>query len=161
MIRKGRPEDLDRLDQIARAVAMDLHAHGIDQWSAVYPNRDHFLHDWQSDGLYVLVSGKTVLGSVSVLPENDPVYRSIPWKRERSMVIHRMMVDPSRIGKGYGDELMTFAVDLCRKSGCESIKVDTHPDNYRMKGLLRKYGFLPGGYLAEINRDAFELVFGE
>jgi len=161
MIRKGCTEDLEGLNKIARAVAEDLHAHGIDQWSAVYPNRDHFGADLEKGGLYVLLADGILAGSVSILPENDPVYQTIPWKKTRSMVIHRMMVDPSRMGKGLGQALMAFAVAKCRESGVESIKVDTHPDNYRMKGLLQKFGFIPGGYLAAIHRDAFELVFGE
>jgi RimJ/RimL family protein N-acetyltransferase len=45
-----------------------------------------------------------------------------------------------------------------RETGLGSIKIDTHPDNYKMKAFLHKQGFVPIGYLAIIHRDAYELV---
>jgi len=161
MIRKATENDPITLDQLARKVADNLHRIGIDQWSGVYPNQANFQSDLQKGGLFVYVKGDHIVASISILEALDEVYLSIPWKKSHSAAIHRLMVDPNHMHEGIGTELMRFAIDHIKASGYESIKVDTHPDNFRMKSLLIRFGFVPSGYLVPINRDAFELVFEE
>jgi ribosomal protein S18 acetylase RimI-like enzyme len=161
MIRKGNEFDLTQLEKMARRVANDLHSLGIDQWSDTYPGIENFRSDLTSGSLYVLIENELLVGSITIRFDVDALYDVLTWKKSRSAVIHRLMVEPKRMREGFGAKLMEFAIDLIRKAGCESIKVDTHPDNFRMKNLLRRFGFLPTGYLASIHRDAFELVLEE
>jgi ribosomal protein S18 acetylase RimI-like enzyme len=49
-----------------------------------------------------------------------------------------------------------FAEELTKKNGLTSIKVDTHKENYKMNGFLKKFGYVEMGYLPSINRIAFE-----
>ncbi|MDD3842050.1 MAG: GNAT family N-acetyltransferase [Candidatus Izemoplasmatales bacterium] len=159
MIRKANNDDLDILDKMARMVADNLHRHGIDQWSNIYPTRQHFANDLKKNGLYICEIAGNIVGSISLLDIDDETYQTITWRCTHSQVIHRMMVDPGYLGKGIGTVLIQFAIDLISKNGYDSIKVDTHPDNIRMKKILLAFGFKESGYLTAINRDAFELVF--
>jgi ribosomal protein S18 acetylase RimI-like enzyme len=159
MIRKAQTEDLVLLEKMARKVAENLHQLGIDQWSATYPSLSNFRSDLEKGGLYVAVCDGIVVGSLSILEDTDEVYQSILWQKYNSKVIHRVMVDPQSMRGGIGTELMQFSIDFIRKQGYESIKIDTHPDNYRMIAFLQKFGFVQGGYLSAIHRIAFELVF--
>jgi len=157
MIRTGDVKDVLILDAIARRVADELHGSGIDQWSATYPGVREFAADILRSGLFVSEEGRRIIGSISVLPENDPAYATVTWVGKKAFVVHRLMVDPDARCKGVGSALLTYAIRLAAEAGMDSVKVDTHPDNQRMRRLLMKHGFVPRGYLPLINRDAYEL----
>lgn len=107
---------------------------------------------------YIYKKEKQILGSISVLPENDPPYKELTWAKEHSMVIHRLIVDPAVQKQGIGKALFAYAISYAKKKGVQSLKVDTHPDNYRMQALIKKMGFIEVGYLVSIHRLAYELV---
>ncbi|MDD3864823.1 MAG: GNAT family N-acetyltransferase [Candidatus Izemoplasmatales bacterium] len=161
MIRKAQKKDIDGLENMAKLVTNDLHQRGIDQWSNIYPTRHHFESDLEKNGLYVYETNGNVIGSISILDVDDDSYQTIAWCCSHSQVIHRMMVDPHHLGEGVGSGLLRHAIDLIFQKGFDSIKVDTHPDNVRMKKILLAFGFQTRGYLVAINRDAFELVLNK
>ncbi|MFH0993251.1 MAG: GNAT family N-acetyltransferase [bacterium] len=152
----GDPNDIIILDGIARRVANELHAIGVDQWSATYPSIREFTADIARSGLYIDEEAGRIVGSISVLPENDPAYAAVVWKGRKAFVVHRLMVDPDARLQGTGSALLEFAIGLAMDAGMDAVKVDTHPDNQRMRRLLVKHGFIPRGYLPSINRDAYE-----
>ncbi|HAQ57221.1 MAG TPA: hypothetical protein DCR44_07510 [Acholeplasmatales bacterium] len=157
MIRTGNLSDVLALDAIARRVADELHASGVDQWSATYPGVKEFTQDVRRGALYVDEEDGVVAGSMSLLPENDPAYGAVPWVGHHALVMHRVMVDPSYRRRGIGNTLFAFAIALSRKAGADSLKVDTHPDNLRMRKLIEKYGFIHRGHLPLIYREGYEL----
>ncbi|MDD3478160.1 MAG: GNAT family N-acetyltransferase [Candidatus Izemoplasmatales bacterium] len=158
MITKAQPNDLEAIAAIARRVVVDLHASGIDQWSDIYPLQEHFQKDMDRDGLFVYKDGNRILGSISILPQNDPFYKDITWLKESSLVVHRLMVDPIAMKHGIGSALLQYAIDLATSRNYESIKVDTHPDNFRMQGLLLRHGFVKLEMIERMYRIGFELV---
>lgn len=160
-IREATEPDLDTIVVLARKVAQDLHEHGIDQWSDHYPAREHFQSDLEKQGLYVCMDGDTLIGSVTIIPENDPFYREISWQRKRSYVLHRLMVLPGRMRQGVGRRLFLWAILVAKKAGQASLKVDTHPDNYRMQALIKSLGFTEQGYIKGMHRIGYELVLDE
>lgn len=161
MIRQAVWYDLVVLDQIARRVANDLHEHGIDQWSDTYPGIKNFQADLENNQLFVFEEMGNVLGSITIKNTSDEVYREVTWIHAKPSVIHRLMIEPKEMRRGIGSQLIKFALERSKIAGFDSIRVDTHPDNYRMKALLTGFGFVPRGYLPSINRDAYELALGE
>ena len=157
-IEKATEKQLKYIVAIATKTRMHMLGIELKQWTGDYPNFDIFRNDIKRDGLFVLLDGDTIIASISVLPENDEAYKEIEWIKQHSMVIHRVIVNPIVQKQGIGMKLFDFAINLARKNGYESIKVDTHPDNYRMQGLIKKMHFKEIGYLSSINRLAYELV---
>ncbi|MBN2540501.1 MAG: GNAT family N-acetyltransferase [Bacilli bacterium] len=158
MIEKAKESDLTRIVEIAVTARTKMLREGLFQWPGDYPNRVNFLSDLNQNALYIYKEDNTVLGSISLLEDKEVAYREITWKKESSLVIHRIIVDPMTQGKGIGMKLFEFSIDLARKLGYDSVKVDTHPDNLKMQGLIKKAGFIPVGYLKGINRLAYEFV---
>lgn len=158
MIRLATINDLETLCCYARIVARDMHAHGIDQWSDTYPNYEAFLKDVKANALFVFEWEGNVVGSISLLPENDPFYHLLKWDKPTSLVIHRLLVHPAFRRQKIGYHLFQFAIEKAKKDGYEALKVDTHPDNYRMRSLILKMGFIERGYMPGFHRDGFELV---
>ena len=120
-------------------------------------NIDVFREDLNKDGIYVYVVNESIIASISILPENDIPYKEIEWYTDKSLVIHRLLVDPNHQKHGIGQEMFKKAIELT-KEGYLSLKVDTHPDNIKMQNLILKMNFKYIGYLSSINRLAYELI---
>jgi GNAT superfamily N-acetyltransferase len=159
MIRKANNDDLDKLTAIARIVALDMHASGIDQWSETYPDYEHFKKDLDREALDVFVFDGQVIGSISTLPENDPFYLQLVWIVKKALVVHRLMVLPEYRRQKIGSQLLNYAIEKARIEGYDGVKIDTHPDNLRMQGLILSCGFHEVGYMTVFNRIGYELKF--
>jgi GNAT superfamily N-acetyltransferase len=157
MIRQANIDDLDHLNQMAETIRNQMKEIGLTQWVGHYPNKEVFHEDLKKQGLYVYVDDDQIIGSISILEENDPPYKAIQWHREDSLVIHRLMVDPKHQKNGVGMALFQHAIQLTQRN-YQSLKVDTHPDNLKMQKLILKMGFEYMGYLSSINRLAYELI---
>ncbi len=156
MIRKARTGDLDALDTLSQAVIADMHANGIFQWPNTYPRKAHFARDIENDSLYVLEDGDCIIGAMAFYEENDPPYRTVDWLRDYSLVIHRILVDPNRHRSGAASTLIRFAIKRAHREGYDSIKIDTHPGNTRMRHFLKRNQFIEGEYIKPMHRIAFE-----
>lgn len=158
MIRKAMESDLDILVKLARIVEQDLKINHIDQWSPTYPGKENFFSDIEKNGLFVYLSDGIIVGSISVLPENDPFYHEINFQGKHAYVVHRLMVNPAYMRQKIGKALFEYAISLAKAAGCDSVKVDTHPDNFRMQGLILSLGFHEIGYIQGMNRIGYELL---
>jgi ribosomal protein S18 acetylase RimI-like enzyme len=155
-VERASIDDLDSLLHLKASVVGDMITHAIHQWTADYPGQDVFEQDLKSKTLYVIRDHGHIIASVTVREENDPAYRALTWQGKQALVIHRLMVSPHHVRKGLASQLFAHAEALAQKQGYDSIKVDTHPDNYRMLALIRKLGYREIGYIASIHRIGFE-----
>lgn len=156
MIRKALLSDLDTIDSLAVKVIDNMKESGIPQWEYTYPRKNHYEQDVKDDCLYVY-DENGVFGAIALKPENDPPYKDLTnWTDEESLVIHRVIVDPELGRKGIAKQFFLFAEEVAREMGYTSIKVDTHKENYKMNGFLKKLGYIEKGYLPSIDRIAFE-----
>ncbi|MEC9484272.1 MAG: GNAT family N-acetyltransferase [Candidatus Izemoplasma sp.] len=162
MIELANEKDLHILDDIAKRAIVDMQANNIPQWTLDYPREKDFRQDIALNQLYIVKRNRQIVGFSVIRKENDRAYQTIDtWHKDNSLVIHRLVVDPDHQHKGVGTELFTYAKKQCLSGDYESIKIDTHPDNYRMKALILKQGFEARGYLETIHRDAYEWVVRE
>lgn len=159
MIRKANIEDLNRIDEIAVLTILDMKESNIPQWTLEYPRKEHFLKDIEDNCLYVYELDSLIVGAFALKKENDPPYHTISgWLRDNSMVIHRVVVDPNYRNQKVAQSLFYFAYEHCKELQYESIKIDTHQENFKMTAFLLKNQFVKIGYLEVINRMAYEKV---
>ena len=162
MIRLATKQDLKRIDAIAKATILNMAESGIPQWTMSYPRLKHFEKDFETGHLFVNEQNNTILGAMVLKPENDPPYETITgWTAPhgKSLVIHRVVVDPKVHRQGIFQDLMDFAIDMAKSTGYQSIKIDTHHGNYKMHRFLEKNGYRYIGYLDVIDREAYELTW--
>ena len=55
--------------------------------------------------------------------------------------IHRLSVKESAKGKGLANRFFEEIISYGKNSKMESIRIDTHPDNYKMQSLIKKFYF--------------------
>ncbi|MFK5883722.1 MAG: GNAT family N-acetyltransferase [Candidatus Izemoplasma sp.] len=159
MLTKATRNDLIELDNIAERTIAFMKESKIPQWDYDYPRLIHFELDINKNALYIYKEQGHIIGFGVILPENDLPYKTIDgWLKKKSLVIHRMMTDPQHINKGVAQMIIDQAVEIGINEGYESIKIDTHLDNYKMRQFLEKNNFIEIGYLEVINRVAYEKV---
>ena len=152
-------KDLVEIVKLADLVVNDMEIANIPQWKKGYPADIHFERDILKKSLYIYKEDNTILGVITILPENDPAYLTISsWLKDKSVVIHRMLVHPNYRNKGIAQKLLDKAVNLGNDNKYESIKIDTHIENYKMRKFLKKNGFIELEYLEVIDRLAYEKV---
>jgi len=158
MIELAKFDELETITNLAKKTRENMLNSGLHQWLGDYPNYNNFLIDFKKNALFVFKENNIIIASASLLPENDEAYKEIKWIKSNSLVMHRILVDPDVQKKGIGMKIFDFTKSIAIKQGYESIKVDTHPDNYKMQGLILKAKFEKMGYLSGINRLAYEYV---
>ncbi len=156
MIRKAHKTDLLEIDALAEKAINNMIENGIDQWSLNYPRKAHFDKDLECESLYVYEEKGSILGVMALYEENDEPYRTIEWLRQKSTVIHRILVLPNVHKHGIATGLLEYAIEYTRLHGYESIKIDTHPANYRMRHFLKKHHFIELDYIAVMHRIGYE-----
>lgn len=161
MICFAKQDDLNELDELAVVTISHMSDSKIPQWDINYPRLEHFSKDIEQHALIIYKEDDVILGCMAVLPENDPPYKTIgSWIKDKSIVIHRVLVHPDAAKKGIASKMLQYAISLGIEQGYESIKIDTHLQNYKMRGFLEKNGFVKGDYIEVMDRIAYELVLG-
>jgi len=152
-------KDLLEIANLADLVINDMEKSNIPQWKKGYPAYIHFEKDVEDGALYIYKDENIIIGAITILPENDPPYRTInSWLKQKSIVIHRLLVHPMARKKGVAQKLLDQAIDFGKNENYESIKIDTHLENYKMRNFLKKNGFVELEYLETIDRLAYEKV---
>lgn len=150
-------DDLAQLVNIARIVVRDMHRQSIQQWTDLYPGYKDFFHDLSQGGLYVCCDATRIIGSISCLMENERFYHEISWLGTHALVVHRIMVHPDYRHLGIGKKMFLHAIQTAIAMNCDTLKVDTHPDNHRMIQLIQSLGFRKRGYIPSMHRIGFEI----
>lgn len=159
MIRLAEHKDLTTIDKLAERVILNMQDQGIPQWTLDYPRKSHYLEDIENNCLYVFEKNGQILGCMAIKPEQDEVYYMLDtWMNSNALVIHRVIVEPNTHQLGIASDLMNHAKKLAIRDGYDSIRIDTHLENYRMKAFIVKHGFKARGYLEAIDRYAYEWV---
>lgn len=162
MICLAQMNDLEEIDKLAVLVIEDMEIANIPQWKLNYPRSKHYFVDITNDALYIYKENDVILGVMTILPENDPPYGTITgWQSDKSIVLHRVLVHPEARKKGIAQKLLDHAIMLAKRDEYESIKIDTHLENFKMRHFLFKNGFKEIGYLQCINRQAYEKLLEE
>ena len=153
-IRQAMPEDLDAIMAVFAQARAAIAALGIDQWQDGYPAASHIEEDMQHGVAYVLCEGKAVQGYFAMLQDPEPTYKTIyegAWLHDGAyMTVHRVAMSDALRGKGAAAEAMAYVVARALRAGLQSVRIDTHEGNLRMRKFLEKQDFCACGtiYLA-------------
>lgn len=95
--------------------------------------------------LYVYEEDNSIAGSIIVDKTQPAEYTQIVWGQtfanDEVMVIHLLMVRPSKTGKGIATALIRYAMELAENSSCKALRLDTGSQNIPAISLYKKMGF--------------------
>ena len=144
IFRKATIADIDSISQIILAASARLGAAGVDQWQRGYPNRGSVEQDVAAGVGMVLCEGDTIITYGAVIFSGEPAYNDITngeWLTQGEYaVIHRLCVSETFVGMGFARRFME-AAEAMASERVASMRIDTHPQNMIMQGLVKKLGY--------------------
>lgn len=115
----------------------------------VYPTRQTALDALGRGDLFVCVDGGQVVAAAIINRIQVPVYAEVGWlyhaEPDEVMVLHTLVVDPLRAGRGYGTAFVAFYEGYARQSGCPVLRMDTNEKNAAARRLYARLGYREAG----------------
>lgn len=115
----------------------------------VYPTRQTALDALKRGDLFVCVDGGQVVAAAIINRIQVPVYAEVGWlyhaEPDEVMVLHTLVVDPLRAGRGYGTAFVAFYEGYGRQSGCPVLRMDTNEKNAAARRLYARLGYREAG----------------
>lgn len=160
IFRKATKADIDTVAAMIKAASARLGAAGIDQWQRGYPNRESVERDVENGVGMVLCEGETIIAYGAVIFSGEPAYEDLTggeWLTSGDYaVVHRLCVNEIFVGMGFAKRFMTAAEAMASEQ-VRSMRIDTHPDNKIMQGLISSLGYTYcGDVVIESRRLAYE-----
>lgn len=152
-VRKATIDDVNEIEIIYNRIH-DQEESGLSStgWIRnVYPTRETAIKAIERDDLFVLVDEDAVVASAVINKIQVPEYKDANWQYEAAdeevMVIHCLVVDPTKKGKGYGRRFVSFYEEYAKSVGCLELRMDTNALNSRARGLYTSLGYNEIGYV--------------
>ena len=99
--------------------------------------------------LFVCVDGGQVIAAAIINRIQVPVYAEVGWlyhaEPDEVMVLHTLVVDPLRAGRGYGTAFVAYYESYAKNNGCPVLRMDTNEKNAAARRLYARLGYREAG----------------
>lgn len=162
-IRIATYEDLPFMASILEDAKIRLASLHIDQWQDGYPNEESLRQDIYRGEAYVGIVDDQIAMTMAFSLDKEPTYAQIDgaWIIPDAPygVIHRLGIHKNFLEKGLAQQAFLWAEKELLRRNIPSMRVDTHPGNLPMQGLLHRLGYIYTGHIYVRHhalREAFE-----
>ncbi len=111
----------------------------------VYPSREMLEQALQAGELYIGREDGKIVACMIVNHQYNEGYHQVKWSvdvpDEKLLVIHALGVHPANGGRGLAKELVGHVIDLARKQGIKTIRLDVLGGNVPAEKAYTKMGF--------------------
>lgn len=158
---KARPDQADAIFSLYREVVVEGERNGTSHWSEAYPTRAFLDEDIESQRIFILKDGNTIIAAVSLLQTDDLDDEPLGWKDVKSCVPVRLCVSPQYQGQHIGEHVMNCLIDYVKSQGYQSMRLLAAMNSIAANRLYTRMGFVRLGVveLYESSFNAYELVF--
>ena len=160
---KARKQDLPVVVKLIDSARAALKDDGVDQWQGKDPTPEELLEN-SKDGCCYFFKEDITVGMAVLREGDDPTYGLIDGKWLTSgdyLTIHQFVIAEDRRGEGISRRMMERIFAYARFKGIPAVRIDTHADNFRMRGLIESTGFTYCGVITVADgteRVAYEQV---
>lgn len=133
--------DLDDIINIRNQASKRLKEDGVDQWQGIEPSRETFIKDIQNKEAYVMIDQDKIIGIASLCLSNEEAYQDLVDLKIKAVTIHRIAVHHDYLLKGLSKHWFEFFENQAKNLKRTRIYIDTHPNNFKMLSLLKKYHY--------------------
>lgn len=120
----------------------------------VYPTEETARAALMAGDLFVLEEGGATVASARINRQQVEVYAKINWRyaatEDQVMVLHTLTVDPSKSGRGYGRQFLSFYEDYALAHGCPVLRIDTNERNAAARAMYKKHGYIESGVVPTV-----------
>lgn len=155
-IRLATPADGPEVLKLLTDCLAAMRAAGIEQWDEVYPNVGVIENDIAAGALHIHTEAGRITACITIDTTLDPLWQSLDWSPHGTPAgaVHRLMVHPSRQGRGLAKMLMLHAEAVARQKGCRSLRLDSFVKNPAAIALYPRLGYRRTG-TAQMRKGAF------
>ncbi len=165
-MRKANIKDIVKIEEILLLAKSSLLKDGVDQWQKSSPNRHMILEQIEKGEGFVYEVDNEVAAYAHIHDHEEANYQihADRFKGKDYYTVHTFMADTRGKFEKPGKKFMEEIIDCAKEMNKDSIRLDTHDDNFRMKGMLDKFGFTYIGVIqideegVKKDRNAYELT---
>ncbi len=157
MIRKSNASDLAEVVKIYDKILEKESVKTMTGWQKNrYPSQGTALEAHNNGELFVMEVKGEIVASAIINQKQLSDYSKCEWEysaqNNEVMVIHTLVVDPEKSGKGYATDFISFYEDYALENGCRYLRLDTNEINSAARKLYHKLGYKESGIvLCEFN----------
>lgn len=115
----------------------------------VYPTRETARSAIENSEMFVMEVDRQIVAAAIINNQQLPAYSGCDWLFRASdsevCVLHTLVVDPNRTGKGYGTSFVGFYEDYAREHGFKVLRIDTQEKNSTARKFYAALGFREAG----------------
>lgn len=139
--------DLDAVRQLLKDCIAEMRRAGIDQWDEIYPSRETLLADIRHRTMHVTFAETALVGALVLNVVQNAEWSQAAWAITDvpTLAVHRVMVHPTRQGRGVACDLMRSAEAWGRANGYGAIRLDAFCANPRVLRLYRGLDYRDAG----------------
>lgn len=146
MIRKASNADLDAIAGIYAHVHAQEAVRAHTGWlPGVYPVKATAEAALMRDDLFVCEEDGSICAAAVINQIQVDVYADCAWMYPASerevMVLHTLVVEPSKAGKGIGTAFVRYYEAYARSQGCTVLRMDTNAKNTPARKLYAGLGY--------------------
>lgn len=148
-IRLATTSDLPALLTLLKRIIPLMRETGNFQWDDHYPNETVFSQDVAKDQLWVADIDGQLAGVAALTEDQEPEYAQVGFDlNQRSIVTHRLAVDPAFRGQGVAAALLNQAEQIALDRGIAFLRIDTNSENQATQKLFPKLGYTYAGEIS-------------
>lgn len=153
LIRKVEKKDIEAVSAIYENIHTEVEAGRIvNGWiRGLYPTIDTVKAGYQRGDFYVVEADGEVVAATILNHVQDEAYKDAEWiypaEDEEVFVMHTLVVEPAKTGRGYAGMLLDFYEERARKLGCKVLRLDTLDMNEIAKGVYLGRGYRLAGHV--------------
>lgn len=142
-MRKANLLDLKTIENIITSAKKSLKEDGIDQWQIASMDGKFIENQIREGKSYVFEENGQILAYAYLSYKKESAYKPFEdkFKGEKPLTIHTFAVDNSMTKRGVALKFFIDMIKFAEKNGFDSLRIDTHEDNFKMRGLINKIGF--------------------
>ncbi len=155
-IRRANSQDLNAIMNLIRSCTNHMEAQKIHQWDEIYPDEGTIKSDIDKQQLYLLEDDGHICGIIAINEVQEPEYKNVNWKFPgKTLVVHRLAIEPSYQRKGLAKMLMQFAHKVAIEQQYETIRLDAFIHNPASVALYERLGYRMAGTVTFRKGDFF------
>lgn len=145
-IRKAKQTELDAIIDFYYRLIDKMHELPFNPiWEKdVYPTRDFVSSSIENEEFYIMTDGSDIIAA-SVLNHSLDGYDDVKWtvdaKKDQVLVLHAVAVSPEHLGKGYGKQMVRFAIETAKATDMKTVRLDVFPGNTPAERAYLSEGF--------------------
>ncbi len=142
-MRKANLKDLKNIIDIINQAKAALKDDGVDQRQNGSPDNMLVGRQITRNSSYVYEKDEKILAYAYLSEDYEPTYAAVMSlvKGNDAYTIHTFCVADEAKGKGVASKFFDEIIDFAKENGKDSLRIDTHEDNFKMRGLIEKMGF--------------------